>query len=89
MKPDMESQKRNLSTRKDQLIKIAGIRPLNNDEITELNSIKYLLEDEETLNQRATEALELTKKTIRDTQTVQIITHNLAEPFIEFGGGAK
>lgn len=89
MKPDMESQKRNLSTRKDQLIKIAGIRPLNNDEITELNSIKYLLEDEETLNQRATEALEVTKKTIRDTQTVQIIKHNLAEPFIEFGGGAK
>ena len=85
----MESQKRNLSTRKDQLIKIAGIRPLNNDEITELNSIKYLLEDEETLNQRATEALEVTKKTIRDTQTVQIIKHNLAEPFIEFGGGAK
>ena len=89
MKPDMESQKRNLSTRKDQLIKIAEIRPLNNDEITELNSIKYLLEDEETLNQRATEALEVTKKTIRDTQTVQIIKHNLAEPFIEFGGGAK
>lgn len=89
MKPDMESQKRNLSIRKDQLIKIAGIRPLNNDEITELNSIKYLLEDEETLNQRATEALEVTKKTIRDTQTVQIIKHNLAEPFIEFGGGAK